>query len=112
MSEEIPVLESYKQLPGEGDAVFQIGDQLVRFTARQNEGDVIGWTVTTASDGYEGFLQNSSDTVWGENGPEPVRTYGYEFRATEATGGPTFQSGSPVDVSVEDFRRIFFGAES
>lgn len=109
MSDEaIPVLESYRQLPDEGDAVFAVGDTLVRFTAREEFGRVAGWTVTTTDDGYEGFLANSRTTDWTVTGPEPMRTYSFEYRGNGS--GPTYMTGNPTDVSVEEFGQIYFGA--
>lgn len=101
-------LESYRQLPDEGDAVFEVGGSMVRFTARHEHGRVSGWTVTTADDGYEGFLANSRTTDWTETGPEPMRTYSFEFRGNGS--GPVFMSGSPTDVSIAEFKSIYFGA--
>lgn len=108
-AEEIPALESYRQLPTEGDIVLRVGEQLVRFTARAEDGQTIGWTVTTSDPGYEGFLRHSRDTVWLDDGPQPVHAYAYQYRGQDGSTGPTFQFGQPVDVSVEEFRRIYFG---
>ncbi|MEV7798602.1 hypothetical protein AB0O14_05900 [Microbacterium foliorum] len=110
MSEDdIPVFESYRQLPIEGDAVFRVGENLVRFTARRDPERPIGWTVTTADDGYEGFLQEGHDTFWNQDGPEPVRAYSFRYRGPEGSTGPVIQFGTPVDVSAAEFRKIFFG---
>lgn len=109
---EIPALESYRQLPTEGDIVLRVGDALVRFTARSEDGTTVGWTVTTADDGYEGFLRHTSDTVWLDDGAQPVHAYSFRYRGPEGSTGPTFEFGMPVDVSVEEFGRIFFGVNS
>ncbi|WP_404475148.1 hypothetical protein [Microbacterium aerolatum] len=107
MSEAIPSLESYQQLPDEGDAVFSIGDSLVRFTARHEHGRVSGWTVTTADEGYEGFLEDTRTTTWTETGPEPMRTYSFRYRGPH--GGRQFMNAGPTDVSVDEFKSIYFG---
>lgn len=108
MSEDFEELESYRQLPDDGDAVFKVGPALVRFTARHEHGRVSGWTVTTDDPGYEGFLASSRQTDWTKVSPEPMRTYAFEYRGEGS--GPQYMSGNPTDVTVEEFGRIYFGA--
>lgn len=110
--DEYSALDSFRQLPDEGDAIFRIGAQLVRFTAREEYGRVAGWEVTTAHPGYIGYLRAGRDTSWTETGPEPMRTYSFDFRGGEDGAGPSFMSGNPTDVSVSELKAIYFGDHS
>jgi hypothetical protein len=110
--EDFPALEHFSQLPDAGDTVFLIGQELVRFTAHEEYGCTAGWTVNTSQPGYRSYLRAGRDTVWTEVGPEPMRTYEFEFRQGADGVGPVFMSGSPTDVSIEELRAFYFGDHS
>jgi hypothetical protein len=102
---DIETLTSFDQLPREGDQVFVVGNEQVRFTVDTSR-EVHGWAVTKADPLYTGFLSTRSSTVLhGQTGATvPVHTYTFKYE------GKPRMAPSPQEVTFEEFVRFYFGA--